>query len=1132
MCYYIIDFYKNNNKNMGDRNVKTNLLRLIISALLTLVCAPFAIAALPATSWTETCYLSLTWNDFNGTPYSKPETEVDCGWGYTIKSVWPNIADGIFNFETVMVDSYGNRTVTDSWVAMLDTTDPSVCIIEDVTLSTYYWSHFYYNNQNEGQLYFNWNLSWTLATFNFKVRAYDPWHSDYISRMWSITHDILGTDHWGSVQNMEHTFTLDLTSWTPEGEIRIRDIECMDNAWNKRPPTIAPGAMIAFNWFSEPITLDFTLDLINDITPPEYDSSDLLTLEFEDWTIHKFDSLSDFNHPVAANHEKPFRLQLFREEGSGLQRIEFGANFTPPSTDPSSTWPSNSVISNSSDNYYKVTSFKDFVVNEKAINPFANPQYIEELINIQKWECYTSGSTWSYNTECSEYVWWYNKSDSTNPNKVCDMVWNCVTTLSPENLKVTSNEPDSVTIIETTSGEDKYANGTDIRTVEVSDLQDRYWNPVASIYWVKNVDIDLITHSYLKSNMVSFTWADWQVIYINWNILDNKDDWIYDIILEPYNENSFDIDVKSYVPSDYEYWETSYSDKTFNINGLDIDVVCSQYWMDCWKAEWSAPNPTIRLSYDPVLYIWDLQSEINPIAEWVEKRMSFTWVFDSWINAADKANISKIGLTSRVAWDWMTIVKDMYMEDDRDKWSVISFSSDWKYSMWTSDFQWKSKTISKNDLEGMWTSISLVFTVMKEFAWSNWSTRYAAFSTFSYEINNFEIIMPGYNSWLTELELEEIESIDDLDENIDDCTFDCIEEDNIIDIIWNTQWDLVEWNETEVTLFKIRSDVHKSVEVLTKGFHKDLAVWNNNVYSISSLSNFNSMSQIDKHKISDNILYFKDTDVTINCGWECWISWRKTIIVDWGNLTLKSDLFYNDITSDILWLIVLNPGYNNPNLPNDQREKGNLLIHESVSNWLWVVFTEGSIMQVNDLWEIYWTLELPKNWELHNQLLWYWAIASRNTLKVDHAIVWTDISSLSWNNPSHKAILTKMCPYGSIWYEKSDCFANYRALDLAEQRNHSMYKNNLGKNIINNSSLTWIIEWTSDSSELPFAIASEFVWMVKLWGFTITEVWDDIIINNAGNSKLRKSTNINTPIQIEYDPRINTNPPAWFTNQQ
>jgi len=125
-----------------------------------------------------------------------------------------------------------------------------------------------------------------------------------------------------------------------------------------------------------------------------------------------------------------------------------------------------------------------------------------------------------------------------------------------------------------------------------------------------------------------------------------------------------------------------------------------------------------------------------------------------------------------------------------------------------------------------------------------------------------------------------------------------------------------------------------------------------------------------------DILYYKNLtanefNVDLWNGTDEFITWKKTIVLKWSNLYIKSNMI-NTSNSDILWIIVLT---------DENWNWWKLYIDPSVKRVDAVIYTEKSVIGWHEIsWTFYETDWNTNSSLLQNQLYIYWSVFSENTI--------------------------------------------------------------------------------------------------------------------------------------------------------
>jgi len=269
---------------------------------------------------------------------------------------------------------------------------------------------------------------------------------------------------------------------------------------------------------------------------------------------------------------------------------------------------------------------------------------------------------------------------------------------------------------------------------------------------------------------------------------------------------------------------------------------------------------------------------------------------------------------------------------------------------------------------------------------------------------------------------------------------------------------------SKIKILDLKTNIHKNLSKLIMWQNKSDSEVSSNITLIQNDFNnwFNDWLVLKWW----DVIYIKDKDIKIDCWNVCKISWKKTIIVENGNLIINSNMYYENNKS-ILWIILI---WN-----TSSWDKSQLKISEHITNWVWVVYSEWPVLSVssNNSNNIYYWGNTSED-DLINQLHWKWSFATRNT-------VWWSIKALD---------IKTSCPYWTPDYEKNSCtLEKAQWYDLIYLRRYA-------------TEADWVT---------PINSNSKIAWY-----------WDSNLITAPNN--------LDAPLIIDYDPNLQNNPPYGFWN--
>lgn len=303
---------------------------------------------------------------------------------------------------------------------------------------------------------------------------------------------------------------------------------------------------------------------------------------------------------------------------------------------------------------------------------------------------------------------------------------------------------------------------------------------------------------------------------------------------------------------------------------------------------------------------------------------------------------------------------------------------------------------------------------------------------------------------------------------------------------WNVK--IIKWSFDKA---KIKSDIISRATMLSNSVlasNTDVFSTNNNIVDFSNLSSSSnnwgvitgSNKNIKLFKTNKVVTIWADTYSSSPIS----VSWKKTLIIYWGDLYINRDMYYQSNNS-ILWIIVL----------KDKNWKWwNVFINPSVTNIVGTIFAQKSVLSAsvtnfssNPQSITYYDWTNDNNY-LRNQLYIYWSLFSENT-------IWGSISPYK-------------CPYYISTCTQSESIK----YDLNYLRNYFLYKENKA--------------WTAVSSNIYVNIPYNN-WKKAGW-INCDDSWSC----TSGISQLSKLTSVDDgySVVIKYNPNIQTNPPPLFSS--
>lgn len=302
-----------------------------------------------------------------------------------------------------------------------------------------------------------------------------------------------------------------------------------------------------------------------------------------------------------------------------------------------------------------------------------------------------------------------------------------------------------------------------------------------------------------------------------------------------------------------------------------------------------------------------------------------------------------------------------------------------------------------------------------------------------------------------------------------------------IKVIWiwssTNTWEVISWqfDDDIIVLGNInKSDIKK--DIISKAYAAIKNVWSVSylpgAIQVNNLTDFTSASNDWKVLQNNNMLYLWDLNGATVEIWDAALStgepvnWKKTILIIWWNAYIKTNLYYQNATQDILGIVVL----------KDKNWNGwNVYIDYNVTNVVWNIFAEKSLFWYDG------SNIVPSNdfVKLKNQLHIYGSVYSENTI-------------------GGSRLTPPKCPY-----YVSSCATQSEAQDYDINFLRRFYIGSSGDPTSGWKVIWW---WTC-------------TWWVCSW-------WNALFQRNITNTS---DTYIWYPVVIEYHTLISTAPPPLFS---
>lgn len=601
-----------------------------------------------------------------------------------------------------------------------------------------------------------------------------------------------------------------------------------------------------------------------------------------------------------------------------------------------------------------------------------------------------------------------------------------------------------------------YADLTDHYEYKIT-LEDNHWNNI------KNIDIENILKLEIKPDDIVFnnTFIDTDSIY---------------------NEYCDKLGVICYSPIYYKFpWKTSIDNSSgiFTFNGE----------LDDWEIEFSVYSkvPT----YDSYEFdLWKIKLDtfnVKIYLDWTE------------INSFDFKDIDNLDF-----YDSLT-TRQFDISDFLNDNTLNSFKA--TLNSGSTDFRFDNIilfiTYNNSDLD-LLNKFEIIDLAIKED--KNWELQ------FTIEANkDYDLLLNSNGLWLEDLKIEWFLEKNTSKANWESTFYKIFEKnygeeetsDRDIDIKWiadtedSWYWDNI--LKTDVSLDNIdvnKSEIVKNIKKQVANYTKNLAnkVTTKKDYTVNLDEPSNT---INWEKIFYYDFSWKECGISYN-DYNKWcnviintseIIGKNNIIVKWWNLILNSDMYYGE--NSMIWYYVFRDSSN-------MKNGWNVYINENITNAVWILYSEWSVMSINNSnnkiydWKNAWPNDLLK------QLLWYWSIFSKNT-------VWWTINYL--NNQDD---LSLSCPYWTDAYIASSWNISTAECTEVEANRYDFsllrrFQSRVGYDGNCNGSY-YAINWNWNKIDNAFI------------------QWKTCFDSTSGYNYLRKTDNYKSSFVVEYDSRVQSNP--------
>ena len=498
---------------------------------------------------------------------------------------------------------------------------------------------------------------------------------------------------------------------------------------------------------------------------------------------------------------------------------------------------------------------------------------------------------------------------------------------------------------------DNVADGTIDRLQIV--LNDEYWNAIVPASWItRTIDFNFDVTNTLNYDQLNDNWdaVDLSIPSDSLNYTDRLPTGLTSFNNEPSTNWDYDFNFKVYAPT--QTFDPILYNWNFIINEITYDINDPTFWNFIWT---QVNNSLINFVFKPAFtttITWELTSS------WFIEWRTQTWsleINDLWIGRPLSNFASKNLLfvqtwaieSTYFTWSWIITTVD---SDNVDKRINTTYTAT---NLYVNDGLFINlETFSTYILKTLFTLLPWPWFIddiknIYLYQYISYSLDWKAIIYKAGELNstntqNIEIFKVF---WITNIDTDKVE----------DLTANQSTED-----VHNLAW--------EINKSNLKRDLRKNAINTVKVINPT-----NTGALINDLS-WNVWDSANGWVILGDIIYYWDmwwNNVILDETFVTDITWRKTIIVEWWNLYIKSNI-KNSTTSDILWVIVLQ---------DDAWNWWKLYVDTEVNELDAVIYTDKSIISWYTItWTFYEVDWSTNNSITQNQLYIYGSIFSENTI--------------------------------------------------------------------------------------------------------------------------------------------------------